>query len=489
MKVFKFFCYGLAARLAVAFSFGSRSQKDTVTTSPRYDLDINLSEMLQSGSRLSNIYSTALSELQDLESEPLCHRVAARLLILNCQLLDGKDEATILTDSGRQVRDFVDAYAASMAICDLERGRFKIPTKCQKFREPALAQLSLGDQAKLHVNSREIDLCLSGLGEDSSAWSTWVSYRHKALRFCEAARADQEKAQNILLYQRVTKVMAKLTHSVEIELQRYMDDLELRVQNAADAVQSMEPEFEKLRTKLAAIDKYVTQDLDYAVKRSGDSINDGLKNAGQLQHILAAMVQTALDVNSHFAAAQGNSIALVERREADLDDWAAVMSMATASAQALNSQIQLSRLGMEADSWRQNTLSMNLERLTATTDDLLSKCEEHAFAITEAKNMTNEILEMLESVAGTAAVIEEAERSRWRDSGLGGWMPYIVSPATTLFLGSYGLAPSAVRNLCLVALGEIIGFSMTNINRITMPWTTMVGQFDRVAANTTVSTL
>lgn len=196
MKVSRFFCYGLTARLAVAFSFRSQNQKETVTTGPRYDLDLNLSEMLQSGSRLSDTYYTALSELQELESEPLCHRVAARLLVVNCQLLDGKDEATILTDSGRKVRDFVDAYAASMAICDLERGRFKIPTTCQKFREPALAQLPFGNQAKLHVTSREIDLCLSGLGEESSAWSTWISYRHKALRFCEAARADQDKGKS-----------------------------------------------------------------------------------------------------------------------------------------------------------------------------------------------------------------------------------------------------------------------------------------------------
>lgn len=193
MKLSNLLFYGLSARLVTSFSFRPRVQKEILMTGPRYDLDVNLSEMLQSGSRLSDTYSTALSELQDLESEPLCHRVAARLLVVNCQLLDGKDEATILTDSGRQVRDFVDAYAASMAICDLERGRFKIPSTCDKFREPILAQLSVGNQAQLHVTSREIDLCLSGLGEESSAWSTWISYRHKTLRFCEAARADQEK--------------------------------------------------------------------------------------------------------------------------------------------------------------------------------------------------------------------------------------------------------------------------------------------------------
>lgn len=140
------------------------------------------------------IYQIALNELQELEAEPLCHRVAARLLVHNCQLLDGKDEAAILTDSGRQARDFVDAYAASLAICDLERGSFHIPYECEPFREPVLGRLPLSDTAQLHVSPAQIKACLTGLGDSASSWNTWVSYSHKAVRFCEAARADHEKS-------------------------------------------------------------------------------------------------------------------------------------------------------------------------------------------------------------------------------------------------------------------------------------------------------
>lgn len=145
-------------------------------------------------SHLPKIYAAAIKELQDLESEPLCHRTAARLLVNDCQMLEGKDEATVLTGSGRKIRDFVDFYAASLAICDLERGSFVIPTACARFREGPLSQLPMSQQHQLHVSSREIDSCLTGLAKSDSAWSTWVSYRHKALRFCEAARADNEKS-------------------------------------------------------------------------------------------------------------------------------------------------------------------------------------------------------------------------------------------------------------------------------------------------------
>jgi len=141
------------------------------------------------------VYAATLDELHELESAPLCHRNAARLLVNNCELLDGKDDATVLTDSGQTSRDFVDSYAASLAICDLERGSFNIPHSCAQFQEQALARLAISShsQPQLHVSTSEIDRCLEGLAQSDSAWNTWVSYRHKALRFCEAARVDNLK--------------------------------------------------------------------------------------------------------------------------------------------------------------------------------------------------------------------------------------------------------------------------------------------------------
>ncbi len=108
-------------------------------------------------------------------------------------MLEGQDETTILTDSGRITRDFIDAYAASLAICDLERGNFAIPRSCAKFREPVLAEVPTPKAPSLHVSTSEIDKCLEGLAQADSAWNTWISYRHKAVRFCEAAKADYEK--------------------------------------------------------------------------------------------------------------------------------------------------------------------------------------------------------------------------------------------------------------------------------------------------------
>lgn len=128
-----------------------------------------LSQLLRSRSRLPSSYEVTLKELRELESEPLCHRTAARLLVNNCEVLEGKNEASVLTESGRKIRDFVDSYAASLAICDLERGSFQIPRECANFRESVLSQLPIQNLGHLHVSSVEVDSCLSGLGESDSA--------------------------------------------------------------------------------------------------------------------------------------------------------------------------------------------------------------------------------------------------------------------------------------------------------------------------------
>ncbi|KAI8244944.1 hypothetical protein K4K57_005790 [Colletotrichum sp. SAR 10_99] len=196
-------------------------------------------------SRLPNIYAVAMQELQELESEPLCHRIAARLLVNNCQLLDGKDDATVLIDSGRQIRDFVDSYAASLAICDLERGT-QIPDS--KF-------------PRLHVSPQQIDSCLSGLARSDSAWNTWVSYRHKALRFCEAARADNDKAQSIRLHQRLTEVLSKLSEGVEQELESHLHAINTRATEVTDQLRRIIPDVDRLRDSIQDVDRTLSQQI------------------------------------------------------------------------------------------------------------------------------------------------------------------------------------------------------------------------------------
>ncbi|KAK6211071.1 nuclear membrane fusion protein Kar5 [Colletotrichum tabaci] len=245
---------------ADTFSWGSNGDGSNFPRSLVEHI-VNPTVAARDKSRLSSVFDVAMQELQDLESEPLCHRIAARLLVNNCQLLDGKDDATVLIDSGRQVRDFVDSYAASLAICDLERGSFVIPSGCTPFREYSLVSLPDSTIPRLHVSPQQIDSCLSGLAKSDSAWNTWVSYRHKALRFCEAARADNDKAQSIRLHQRLTEVLSKLSEGVERELEARFETINARATETTERLEKMIPDIDRLRNTLQDLDHTISQNV------------------------------------------------------------------------------------------------------------------------------------------------------------------------------------------------------------------------------------
>ncbi|KAK0747279.1 hypothetical protein B0T21DRAFT_322116 [Apiosordaria backusii] len=419
---------------------------------------------LPPNSRLPNIYAVALSELQELELEPLCHRVAARLLVNNCQLVDGKDEATILTDSGRQVRDFIDSYAASLAICDLERGSFAIPAECAKFREPSLSQIASRNELQLHVSSKEIGLCLSALAASDAAWSTWVSYRHKALRFCEAARADHEKAKNLVLYQRLTQVLARLTDSVEAELQRRMDDLDNRARESVEKLDQLMPQIGRLSEGLARVESYLSEDMDMALRKSSESMSDGLQHAENLQQLLSVLLANVLESTSQLAFTHEQSLQRVSQRvNDDMETLIAVISTAMASSSSLQERIQVSDQQAAVLTQRQIDLHHGMDRLAIATETLSVKLEDHATTLKQANNITNDILDSLEATADVASSVNKS----FVRATTGGWWPFFVFPTASLVMGSYGLPPSILRNLALLTLGGLVGFMVSSYDQLT----------------------
>ncbi|KAK3682584.1 hypothetical protein B0T22DRAFT_444773 [Podospora appendiculata] len=413
------------------------------------------SEVNPRPSRRPDYFAVALSELQELESEPLCHRVAARLLVNNCQLVDGKDEASILTDSGRKVRDFVDSYAASLAICDLERGSFSIPEECSKFRERALSQIAMRNEPQLHVSPNEISLCLSSLAASDAAWSTWISYRHKALRFCEAARVDNDKDQSILLYQRLTKIIAKLTEGVEVELQKRMDDLDNRARQSVENLEKLNPQVDKLQQKLVEVNKYLSADLETTLKSSSASMNDGFRKAESLQQLLSALLANVLQNNSQLSRVHEQSLQQVSRRtNDDLGALVAIVAAAAASSTALQQQMEVSNAHAAELAARQNTLEKGMDQLLVLGEQLSQQHAMHTNMLKSAANLTSDILDVLKETASAASSVN---KSLLEEATSGTWWPYFICPTVALVMGSYGLPPSAFRNLGLVALGEVIG--------------------------------
>ncbi|KAI3321179.1 hypothetical protein HD806DRAFT_198165 [Xylariaceae sp. AK1471] len=422
------------------------------------------SQLLKVGAHLPSSYELALNELQELESEPLCHRIAARLLVNNCQLLEGKDEATVLTDSGRKIRDFVDSYAASLAICDLERGRFEIPPECAKFQEATLGQLPVQSAAHLHVTSAEIDGCLSGLGASDSAWNTWVSYRHKALRFCEAARADNDKAQNIILFQRLTKIMSRLADEVDEKIEKRMNDLDLRTQAAGDKIDDLSPLIGKLQHDLENADSMLSNHLLQGLKKSQGYVDSGIESVVHLERMLQVLLKGVMDGHAEAADAHEQSLQLMSQRvTSEVEIMVGTAAAAMAATVALHNQIEISRLQAADLESRQDSLEQGMQRLIDISDGLTSKYDTHTDLLEQAQNITNEILDTLGDTAASAATLGDAFQGH---SSLTSWWPYIWCPAASLVMGSYGLPPSMLRNIGLVALGETAGFIISSLSSL-----------------------
>jgi hypothetical protein len=155
-------------------------------------VEFNPSELLKSRIPKPEVYQKAMLELKRLEEEPICHRMAARLLMSNCQGLENISEQDYKLTSASIERHHVESFAASLAMCDMERARFDIPGACTPFRSSALHKAIRGNGILL-VSPEQVSACLEALGQDHSHWMTWLSYRDKALLFCRGARVDIDK--------------------------------------------------------------------------------------------------------------------------------------------------------------------------------------------------------------------------------------------------------------------------------------------------------
>jgi hypothetical protein len=110
-------------------------------------------------------------------------------------------------------------------------------------------------------------------------------------------------------------------------------------------------------------------------------------------------------------------------------------------------------------------LEQGLDRLIVASETLSTKHEDHAYLLRQASNITTEILDTLEE---TASAVTHIGKSVFESSVSSSWWPYMICPAVSLVMGSYGLPPSIFRNLGLLALGEVVAYMISSYEEIKM---------------------
>lgn len=101
-----------------------------------------------------------------------------------------------------------------------------------------------------------------------------------------------------------------------------------------------------------------------------------------------------------------------------------------------------------------------MHQLELYVDAMSSRYNEHGERLKEAQRKADQILGTLDSAASSVASFRSSISSTF---SLKGWWPYIYCPVASLIMGSYGLPPSATRNIVLIGLGEIAGYLISNI--------------------------
>lgn len=125
-----------------------------------------------------------------------------------------------------------------------------------------------------------------------------------------------------------------------------------------------------------------------------------------------------------------------------------------------------------------------MNRLLVATETIAAKYEDHTLSLTQARNLTNDLLDALEETAATASTFQS---SIFRDASPGAWWPHIVFPTVTLVMGSYGLPPSFFRNFGLLALGEGIGCAVSSFDKLTEFFSNSFFQISNPVANATTA--
>jgi hypothetical protein len=154
-------------------------------------------EMLDPKSRKPELYELALNDLKKLGKQSTCHQVATKLYMSSCQLfqeLEVRGEGSLATKGVGRLQDYIDSFAISRAICDLETAHAIIPQVCEPFQELALRNImnSKSIQAS-EISHEEIGQCMEGLHSDQKSWTSYNSNRDSAALLCRASRLDIDK--------------------------------------------------------------------------------------------------------------------------------------------------------------------------------------------------------------------------------------------------------------------------------------------------------
>lgn len=258
--------------------------------------------------------------------------------------------------------------------------------------------------------------------------------------------------------------MGRFSDGIDKDFEQHMNNLDLRAREAGGRLDELSPRIDQLQKSLKSIEDIFLGRLVHAVKETTDAVNSGTENAANLQKVLEVTFASVVEHQAGMAFAYEQSLQLVnERAQSAVDTATSAVAAITESAAHLQTQVEISRLRAADLESRQGNLEQGMQRLVYAAENLTTEFHDHTHLLHQARNITNEIRDTLEDTAASASYVGN---SFFKQSSTSSWWPYVWGPAASLVLGSYGLPPSAVRNLALLALGEVAGLAFSSFQSL-----------------------
>ncbi|KAG9234727.1 hypothetical protein BJ875DRAFT_483939 [Amylocarpus encephaloides] len=455
------------SNVSVAFNLFNGPDKPVDTgNAPSLLEGLKVNELLVSNSRKPEFYNKAMLELKRIQEEPICHRLAAQLLMNTCRGLQDVNEQTLQFEKAKLQRNHVESFAAALTLCDMEGVNWAIPESCTPLSSFAMQRTIQEGKNTLVVAPDQVQACLTTLSQDHTHWMTWLHRRDSALLFCRVASIDMEKGdtlsaswyfitENLLdqLFESqkmLVKIMADFASELGNELRHLKENMAEHGRDVDKFFDGFMDHAERLKSKFQGTMNVVSKDLNNVAS----SIASVKTSGADIQRFLQNLFQTAVEGNAEMAAKHEEALAVsttnVQTRLANINEMAErTESYAVVLGRAIDRLS--SRLETMAD--QQEVMGQRSEAVLTALANATDLFQEHAIQLEHASITASKIHADLGNVAtitkfasGWAATLNIG--GYWGD-----WLVRVVAPPCTMVIGSYGLAPSLIRNVALFSSG------------------------------------
>ncbi|OWP02040.1 hypothetical protein B2J93_1512 [Marssonina coronariae] len=361
------------------------------------------------------IYTEALIRLKRLESKPICHRVAAQLLVNNCRSLDGINEQAYQLDSDHIQTHQIETFTAGLTVCEMEHLGLEldIPQSCSAFSSAALFEYARDHKKKLEVSHQQKD-----------------DYQH------------------ILLHKVLAQNMAEFSEGVHADL----EIIRMKIKDNARASDSY------LKTFFSTANQWTVklQQAFQSASKNAENIDSRMdsiaRNAHTADHMVKQFVKTVIASTAEVSANQEHALqASTTNMHSQMGEINKIMGI-TEESLAILSTVISDRLNpmIVSLSERQDALEEQSKSILMAVMNATEILQGHAHKLNEASraasDINHELRQAVEHVHfwGDALILSGFD-----------WLLRSSIPASMVLIGRCAFSTSLKSDMALGASGKL----------------------------------